>query len=86
MLILLKEAVVQLDEMRGWQLFEEQGFFLSLHLHVVVDMLAHEDALKSHHDRHSAGSCLSLIRKANQINLSETTGAKLLHDDKVAEL
>ena len=86
MLILFKEAVVELDEVRGWQFFKEKGFFLSLHLHVVVYMLAHEYALKSHHDGHLARSCLSLICEANEINLSETTRAELLHDDKVAEL
>ena len=45
MLVLLKKAVVELDEMRGGELLEKEGLLLHLQLHVVCDVLAHEDAL-----------------------------------------
>ena len=45
MLVLLKKAMVKLDKVRRGQLLEEERLLLHLQLHVVCDVLAHEDAL-----------------------------------------
>ena len=45
MLVLFEKAVVQLDEVRGWEFFQEECLFHNLKFHVVIYIFPHEYAL-----------------------------------------
>lgn len=70
-LVLLEKAVVELNKVAAWELFEEEGLLLHLQFHIVGHRLAHEDSLKGHETRHFAGPCVPLVHKFHQVNVSK---------------